>query len=280
VEVTQLSLYLKMLENENRTTLQRQRELLPNDDDALLPPLENNIKCGNSLIASDFSMIPEDLVRVRAFDWKVGFKDIMKAGGFDAVVGNPPWGADQPEENENYFKRSFKVAQNNITDSYALFIERAVTMLGKKGRFSFITPDTFLRKDGYKALREVFLNNYVVEEMVETGPVFSQVRDTWCLIFTLCREKPSEDSQISHKKISRFVVATEDRLEKLTKSDFDQTGDVQQLYWAKRPEMIVGYLSSASAQSLIGKIESHTRLGQLSERFKVSRGEEGGANPS
>src|ERR1019366_7596544 len=92
VEVTQLSLYLKMLENENRNTLQRQRELLPDDDDALLPPLENNIKCGNSLIGSDFSMMAEDLVRVSAQDWNVGFKDIMKTGGFDAVVGNPPYG--------------------------------------------------------------------------------------------------------------------------------------------------------------------------------------------
>jgi hypothetical protein len=64
VEVTQFSLYLKMLENENRNTLQRQRELLPDDDDALLPPLENNIKCFNSLIGSDFSMMAEDLVRV------------------------------------------------------------------------------------------------------------------------------------------------------------------------------------------------------------------------
>ena len=59
VEVTQLSLYLKMLENENRNTLQRQRELLPDDDDALLPPLENNIKCFNSLIGSDFSMMAD-----------------------------------------------------------------------------------------------------------------------------------------------------------------------------------------------------------------------------
>ena len=74
VEVTQLSLYLKMLENENRTTLQRQRELLADETDiALLPPLQDNIKCGNSLIASDFSMMPEDLLRVHAFDWPVQF---------------------------------------------------------------------------------------------------------------------------------------------------------------------------------------------------------------
>jgi len=84
VEVTQLSLYLKMLEHENRTTLQRQRELLADEAEiALLPPLQDNIKCGNSLIASDFSMMPEDLVRVHAFDWPVQFQSIMKAGGFD-----------------------------------------------------------------------------------------------------------------------------------------------------------------------------------------------------
>ena len=77
VEVTQLSLYLKMLENENRNTLQRQRELLPDDDDPLLPPLENNIKCFNSLIGSDFSMMAEDLVRVNAQDWDINFSAII-----------------------------------------------------------------------------------------------------------------------------------------------------------------------------------------------------------
>ena len=79
VEVTQLSLYLKMLEGEDRTTLQRQRELFK-DDPALLPSLGDNIKCGNSLIASDFSLVPEDLLRVNAFDWETGFRAIMRAG--------------------------------------------------------------------------------------------------------------------------------------------------------------------------------------------------------
>jgi hypothetical protein len=274
VEVTQLSLYLKMLENENRFTLARDRDLFGSDE-ALLPPLEENIKCGNSLIASDFSLVPDDLVRVHAFDWSVQFPAIMKAGGFDAVVGNPPWGADQPRESEAYFERCYRTAQNNVTDSYALFMERAVTLLRKGGRFSFIVPDTFLRKDGYRALREVFLTEYVVEEMVETGPVFSQVRDTWCLIFTLRREAPSKSSEIAHRKISRFVVAAEDRLQKFAKSDYDQVGSVAQQYWRTRPEMIVGYLSSPDAQALVCKIETHPRLGQLSDRFKISRGEEG-----
>ncbi|MDO8571103.1 MAG: N-6 DNA methylase [bacterium] len=266
VEMAKLSLMLEALRAPEQQSL---------FNDRMLPRLGDNIKCGNSLIASDFSVIPEDLVRVHAFDWPVQFPAIMKAGGFDAVIGNPPWGAEQPEECSQYIERSFKVAQSSITDSYALFIERAVTLLQKGGRLSFIVPDTFLRKDGYKSLREVFLNEYTVEEMIETGPVFSQVRDTWCLIFSLRREKPSNTTEITHKKISRFVVGAEERLEKFWKSDYGQTGSVAQVYWAKRPGLIVGYLSSLVAQSLICKIESHPQLGQLAEQFKISRGEEG-----
>ncbi len=61
VEVTQLSLYLKMLEGENRTTLAAERDLFGGEI-ALLPPLQDNIKCGNSLIASDYSVLPDELV--------------------------------------------------------------------------------------------------------------------------------------------------------------------------------------------------------------------------
>ena len=131
VEVTQLSLYLKMLENENRTTLQRQRELLADEDDiALLPPLQDNIKCGNSLIASDFSMMPEDLVRVHAFDWPVQFAPIMKAGGFDAVIGNPPYVLVSPEmfdEQTIEYLRHYEVAQYKA-DLFHLFIQKGISL--------------------------------------------------------------------------------------------------------------------------------------------------------
>ncbi|MEI7903123.1 MAG: DNA methyltransferase [bacterium] len=106
VEVTQLSLYLKMLEGENRTTLARERDLFGSDI-ALLPPLQDNIKCGNSLIASDFSLVPEDLVRVHAFDWDVQYAAIMKAGRFDAVIGNPP-----------YIQLSMKEFRDNQVNAY------------------------------------------------------------------------------------------------------------------------------------------------------------------
>ncbi len=153
VEVTQLSLYLKMLENENRTTLQRQRELLADENDiALLPPLQDNIKCGNSLIASDFSMMPEDLVRVHAFDWPVQFQSIMKAGGFDAVIGNPPYGADSGEESLAYLRQKYEAAGREA-DTYALFMEQSVKLARPGGYVSMIVPTGWYSGARFPALR-------------------------------------------------------------------------------------------------------------------------------
>jgi hypothetical protein len=179
VEVTQLSLYLKMLENENRTTLQRQRELLPGDDDPLLPPLENNIKCFNSLIGSDFSMIPEDLVRVNAADWNIQFPAIMKAGGFDAVIGNPPYILLQDEFRDDqqleYFRQSYEGACYKL-DTYHLFIERGIRLCRNSGRLSLITPSNFLTNNHLDGLRRVILKLTQPQEIVVVdGGVFAGV---------------------------------------------------------------------------------------------------------
>ncbi len=91
MEVTQLSLYLKMLENENRTTLQRQRELLADETECPAAALAGQHQVRQLTHRLDFSMMPEDLVRVHAFDWPVQFAPIMKDGGLDAVIGNPPY---------------------------------------------------------------------------------------------------------------------------------------------------------------------------------------------
>ncbi|MFC1461024.1 Eco57I restriction-modification methylase domain-containing protein [Verrucomicrobiota bacterium] len=94
VEVTKLSLLLKVLENENQDTLQSQLSLWR---ERALPDLSSNIKCGNSLIGPDFYegqqmdlFDEEEKYRINAFDWhddNYGFGEIMRAGGFDAVIG-------------------------------------------------------------------------------------------------------------------------------------------------------------------------------------------------
>ncbi|MEX0716518.1 MAG: DNA methyltransferase, partial [Planctomycetaceae bacterium] len=94
VEVTKLSLLLKVLEGENAETVNRQLRFRTR----ALPDLGHNIKCGNSLIGPDFfngqqqSLFDEDdLLRINAFDWQAEFQQIMRTGGFDAVIGNPPY---------------------------------------------------------------------------------------------------------------------------------------------------------------------------------------------
>ena len=200
VEVTQLSLYLKMLENENRTTLQRQRELLADETEiALLPPLQDNIKCGNSLIASDFSMMSEDLVRVHAFDWPVQFQSIMRAGGFDAVVGNPPYIRIQriDEEESNYLFRTYQSPTSKM-DLSLIFLEKGLKLVNKTGRVSFICTSQWLAADYGKNLRKT-LSDGRLHQLVDFGslPVFAEA-STYPSILVLC---PTPAPQLTLKRV-------------------------------------------------------------------------------
>jgi type I restriction-modification system DNA methylase subunit len=194
VEVTQLSLYLKMLEHENRTTLQRQRELLADETEiALLPPLQDNIKCGNSLIASDFSMMPEDLVRVHAFDWPVQFAPIMKAGGFDAVIGNPPWGADLEVLVRKYLSEKFARVVERMVDSYIYFTDQALRLIRKEGRVGLVIPATVLNQVDAAPLRRLLLESGVGAVINAGKDIFTKkVLNTTALIATAGGKQPTK----------------------------------------------------------------------------------------
>jgi type I restriction-modification system DNA methylase subunit len=189
VEVTQLSLYLKMLEGENRTTLAAERELFGSDI-ALLPPLQDNIKCGNSLIASDFSMIPEDLVRVHAFDWPEQFRAIMQKGGFDAVIGNPPFIRIQTLQESDpsavkFFKSHYRAAGKGNCDIYVLFVERSLALISPQGKAGFILPNKFLNAEYGAPLRDMLASGQHLQELVHFGAhqVFDGATTYTCLLF-------------------------------------------------------------------------------------------------
>ena len=189
VEVTQLSLYLKMLEGETTETLQREQDLFGGDE-AILPPLQDNIKCGNSLIASDFSVMREDLVRVRAFDWNVGFEGIMRAGGFDAVVGNPPYIRIQTLQETDpavveYFKETYKSATRGNYDIYVVFIERVLGLLNKNGKIGYIVPHKFFNMQYGEPLRGLLAAGHHLSEIVHFGDqqIFEGASTYTCLLF-------------------------------------------------------------------------------------------------
>lgn len=143
IEVTMLSLYLKILENETRTTLGQQRGLFPKE--TFLPDLSANIKCGNSLIAPDIAEHDKTLfasgsdLRLDTFDWEAEFPTAMHQGGFDVVLGNPPYGADLNEDDAEYLRATFATANKDL-DTYGLFIEQAIKKCKARGLVSMIVP--------------------------------------------------------------------------------------------------------------------------------------------
>jgi hypothetical protein len=161
------------LEGENDTTLSRQMELF---HERALPNLSDNIKCGNSLISSDFSKVPEDLVRVRAFDWPAQFSDAIEAGGFDAVIGNPPYRMLQPHNTEkqelDYLKAHYVAAEFKI-ELFHLFLQRGVSLLKKDGFHGQIIPATLLNNVYAESLRHWLLERCAIQHIsVAQGRVF------------------------------------------------------------------------------------------------------------
>ena len=134
VEVTKLSLLLKVLEGEDEQSINKQQSLF---QDRVLPDLSNNIKCGNSLIGPDFyddqqmSLLDtEEIYRVNAFDWEMEFAEVMKNGGFDAMVGNPPYVDLKgfPAQELSYIFKSYECANNRV-NLFATFMERSFSLL-------------------------------------------------------------------------------------------------------------------------------------------------------
>ena len=149
--MTKLSLLLKVLEGESSETITNQLRIF---HERALPDLAANIKCGNSLIGPDFyngrqmSLLDDDeRYRINVFDWhdkKHGFGSIMAAGGFNAIITNPPWvmagyyiGSEM-----DCLRREYQSAEGKF-DLYYLFIEKGLRLLSKAGRFGTIVPNKF-----------------------------------------------------------------------------------------------------------------------------------------
>jgi len=194
VEVTKLSLLLKVLEGENQETLGQQLKLWR---ERALPDLGENIKCGNSLIGPDYfagQLLPdeEEMRRVNPFDWEKEFSEIMRAGGFDAVIGNPPYGIPFGREEMDYLQREFWQARES-PDSYCLFMIKGIGLLQHSGLLSFIVPNTFCDLENCDEFREWLLAAHSLQSIWQSGWAFaSAVVDT--VVFVVLRERPGEDA--------------------------------------------------------------------------------------
>jgi len=178
VEVTKLSLLLKVLEEESAETIGVNLKLF---HERALPDLGNNIKCGNSLIGSDFyegqqlgMLDEEEMYRINPFDWEDEFSEIMKGGGFDAVIGNPPYVRMEGfKEIKGYLKLKYE-SHDERSDLYTYFVEKEHKILRRDGRFGMIVSNKFLRARYGKPLRRFLNTNASVEKIVDFAglPIF------------------------------------------------------------------------------------------------------------
>lgn len=149
VEIAQLNLLFKLLEGETAETISQIEGLRK-----ILPTLSLNIKHGNSLI-NDRKIAGDD-----AFNWEDEFKEIMSNGGFDIVIGNPPYiRVDSlAEKDKIYWKKRFKSSQGKY-DIYYLFIESVFRWLKNNGYCGFIVPNKFCAASSAEILRDTIINN-------------------------------------------------------------------------------------------------------------------------
>lgn len=161
VEVSKLSLLLKALEGENDVTLSMQLKLF---NERALPNLANNIKCGNSLIGPDYFtgvLITnfDEVKRVNPFDWNKEFPDAIKAGGFDCIIGNPPYVFTRETItplDRSYYSASYALSWEK-QNTYMLFMEKLLSLLKSSGLGSFIVPNSWLTIESAKLLRRFYL---------------------------------------------------------------------------------------------------------------------------
>jgi type I restriction-modification system DNA methylase subunit len=200
VEIAKLSLWLR--------TAQPRRKL---------NSLNNNIKCGNSLIES------KAVAGDKAFNWQEQFPIVFEKGGFDVIIGNPPYVRQELfKEIKPYLEKKYK-CYNSIADLYTYFIELGIKLTNQEGKFSFILPNKFLKANYGKEIRKVIKEESFIDLIFDFDdyPVFDDAT-TYPLIFILNKDKKRNYflySEINKKTASKDPI--NDLIDRSNNVDYD-----------------------------------------------------------
>lgn len=223
VEVTKLSLLLKVLEGETDLSVVRQMQMFR---ERALPNLAGNIKCGNSLIGPDYflgELIPAaaELKRVNPFDWKREFPDAVKSGGFDCIIGNPPYVrihnlVDFHPGEVRFIQNNFETAGFGKVDIYVAFIEKGLRLLRKSGTLGFIVPNKFMQADYGVGLRRLLTSKQALLELVDFGnaQVFEAATTYTCLLFLAGASQPTFGAKFNRSQVSPVRFLADSPIEK------------------------------------------------------------------
>jgi hypothetical protein len=183
-----------------------EKERLARAVDALREPLE---QYATNYVAGTFT---DDIGR--PFHWELEFPEVFleangrprQNGGFDAVVGNPPWVRIQAlgRELADYCRRRYTTASGAF-DTYVVFLERSLSLLAPEGRLGFIVPNLLLKLDYARRLREIFADRRLVEEIVDFGhaQIFDEATNYSCILILDRRGR----SEFSYRRVSGDRIA-------------------------------------------------------------------------
>jgi type I restriction-modification system DNA methylase subunit len=183
VEIAKLSLWLR--------TAQKGRKLTT---------LSNNIKCGNSLIDD-----PE-IAGEKAFNWHTEFPEVFKNGGFDVVIGNPPYVRQEliSKNDKSVFEKNYSLVFRNTADLYVYFYNKSIEILKSAGLLGFITPNKFIRSNYGTGLRQL-LSKFQIQKIIDFGelPVFEDAATFPAIVIV---RKKKEKTKTKYLKIESLKI--------------------------------------------------------------------------
>lgn len=230
VDIAQLNLLLKSADKKHR-----------------LQDLHKNVKNGNSLI-DDLAVAGD-----KAFKWGEEFKEIMNKGGFDVIFGNPPY-VDIKQIDSNivkYFFSEYGTVENRM-NLYAIFIEKALSLLKADGSLGFIIPSSLLYSESYNKIRKLLLNDTRLRKIVRLpDDVFGDAKvETIILIFDKTGDV-SEDCEL-------YLYPKAAKINLISKNTCPQIKNISQDTWVQS-QNIINISASEESNTLISKLELETK---------------------
>lgn len=211
-EVAIMSLYLKMLDD----GFDKGAKDLFFIKGHVLPDMTNNIKCGNSLIGTDYfdgrlEFTHDEFIKIKPFDWDKEFADVFKNGGFDCVIGNPPWGASLTDSELAYLKKKHKDIIVRMIDTFMYFVDSSIGIMRINANFGMILPDVILYQTDNEKLRMSIINNTTIKNIINLGNVFEKVtRPTAIIVYSKTNNSNNEisvcDLSITKKEDKSFHI--------------------------------------------------------------------------
>ncbi len=178
--------------NNSATKIARINLWLRNGQDSnSLDILEKNIKIGNSIVENKF-------IDKKAFNWKKYFSNILNNGGFDFIIGNPPYVTLKNKRDYDINESFFSQIANGSTNAASLVIAKSYELLKEWGIMAFVLPKTLIRVNSYSRLREFLLNNSKILHIFDLGTCFKDVRGEQIVLFI---QKTNKKEQIRNNEV-------------------------------------------------------------------------------